>query len=84
MPGTFRASMRTPLDIAESQTAETLWRAVNNPLIAPRRFGSVGRARIELYDQSSEAAHVVASIRDLGWKPISRTPTPAASLLPAP
>ncbi|MFD9869086.1 hypothetical protein ACFXI8_26560 [Streptomyces niveus] len=61
MSDTFRASLYTPLDIADSHTAQTLWSAINNPLISPRRFDSVERARIEFDARSCEAARDIYS-----------------------
>ncbi|MGW8572548.1 hypothetical protein [Streptomyces niveus] len=65
MANTFRASLYTPLDIADSSTARTLWRLIDTPIVMPARFDSVERARIEFDSQSFEVARDLYSAEDV-------------------
>ncbi|UZI29985.1 hypothetical protein [Streptomyces sp. VB1] len=65
MANTFRASLYTPLDMADSRTAKTLWKLINNPIVAPGRFDSIERARIEFDGRNYEAARDIYSAEDV-------------------
>ncbi|MFI9585439.1 type VI immunity family protein [Streptomyces sp. NPDC052236] len=56
MESIFRVSVYTPQDISNLHTTETLWQLLNDPLVAPRRFDSVERAKVEFKPQNFDAA----------------------------
>lgn len=58
MGRTFQIAGYTPQDISRSQTAQKLWQALDSPLVGPRKFDSVERAKFEFtaqgYDEASK------------------------------
>ncbi|MEU9457287.1 hypothetical protein [Streptomyces sp. NPDC048312] len=65
MENIFRASVYTPLDIADSHTAKRLWSVLDDPTVAPRRFDSIERARLDFDSRNFKPACDIYSAEDV-------------------